>query len=58
MLVSRCCKQGLYVEGHITHYYVCGFCNRACDTIFFSEQKGIKDEPKYDRKVETITDSS
>lgn len=34
MIVSRCCKQEVYVAGSgCTHYYVCVACNIACDTV-------------------------
>jgi len=36
MIVSRCCKHEVYVfsanEG--TSFYLCGKCNRPCDTVF------------------------
>jgi len=33
MLVSRCCKKPLRVEGKGSYYYVCEKCNRATDPI-------------------------
>lgn len=37
MLVSKCCKSYLVIEGHTTHYYCCLQCGMATDAI---EQKG------------------
>jgi len=34
MIVSRCCKESVYMtETQDTLYYVCSFCNMACDTL-------------------------
>lgn len=33
MLVSRCCKADIRIEGHLTMYYVCQKCHRACDAM-------------------------
>lgn len=35
MILSRCCKQRVYVEDgdSESHYYVCTRCDRACDTV-------------------------
>jgi len=35
MIVSRCCKESVYVEhtNEGTCYYVCRKCHRACDTL-------------------------
>ena len=35
MIVSRCCKEKVYVQcgGECTSYYVCTKCGKACDTM-------------------------
>ena len=37
MLISRCCRAYVIVEGEVTHYYVCMQCGRPAELI---EQKG------------------
>lgn len=44
MIVSRCCKDDLYIE---QGFYFCKNCNIDCDTIFVTEE--IKDD-SYDAR--------
>lgn len=51
MLVSRCCKQPIFVESnHETSYYVCAHCYRPSDPVYvrFSINKD-PEEKDYDK---------
>lgn len=50
MIVSRCCKAGLYI---VHDYYVCDRCDLACDTM---QLTGIVErEEQDDSGIETET---
>lgn len=52
MLVSRCCRSYVILEGHGTHYYACQQCGMAADLI---EAKGVKDDCNIKRQsTETV----
>ena len=55
MLVSRCCRNLVYVESNIAQYYVCHMCNMACDVIDSSNFRGLENEPRNDREIEEVT---
>lgn len=48
MLVSRCCRQDVQVEGIVTHYYCCIKCHRPCDLVEWRENHGRKHETAID----------
>ena len=56
MIVSRCCKEEVYVE---VDYYVCGKCDVPCDTVSsLSWMSECYDDARNDFKVETISNSA
>lgn len=46
MLVSKCCKSYLTIDGQTTHYYVCVHCGKATDAI---ESKGRIENADHSR---------
>lgn len=52
MIVSRCCKKGLFIEHD---YYVCDDCGRSCDTIMWTTTEGDNHDPRNDSQIETVT---
>ncbi len=52
MIISRCCKESVYVEHD---YYVCGKCNIHCDTLSsLSWMSESYDETRDIGKIEEI----
>jgi hypothetical protein len=56
MIISRCCKESVYV---VHDYYVCGKCNLACGTLSsLSWMSESYDDTRNDFEIETIFNSA
>ena len=55
MLVSRCCRTDVIVEGDIARYYACDRCGMACELIYIlhtGENNGFRAEEQCDSNVD------